>query len=266
MLTRLYQYKLGQREGLILQLDGGFGEIAPLPGFSRETLEEAREEVLHWMHTGENPLLPSVRWGLECAQRPLQSVHLPLCALGPKEGFAMLKLKLGHLSVPEAVAFVKKYQGKFRLRLDCNRKWTLEKALAFAEAFQAADFEYLEEPVQTFEELVQFSRETGFPVAVDESIHEDWMEIPTLKAVVVKPMVVGGIPEVPPQIDLVLSSAYESGLGLLHIANRATNGLPIGLDTVFSEDLLKHPIRHAQGFFSWNNSNPLIDMSKLCAL
>jgi O-succinylbenzoate synthase len=265
MLKRLYQYQFA-REGLILQWNGGFGEIAPLPGFSKETFEEARTEVLHWMRTGVDPKLPSVRWGIECAKRPLQSVRLPLCALGPKKGFTTAKLKLGHLPLHDAIAFVKQQMGQFHLRLDCNRAWTLAQALEFASHFKRSDFLYLEEPVQTVEELIRFSAITDFPIALDESIHCDWSQIPSLRAIVVKPMIVGGIPEIPPHLDLVLSSSYESGLGLLHIANRVDNSLPVGLDTLFHDDLLLSPPSASSGFFSWNSSTPLLNMSKLCAL
>ncbi len=261
MVIRLYQYKLPLtaqkwREGLILQCGESFGEIAPLPGWSRETLEEARAEMLHWIHTREVPAFPSVRWGIECARKVLQPVHLPLCALGPKEGFSTVKLKLGHLPLNEAISLVKQHIGQFRLRLDCNRSWNLAQAFAFARHFQPTDFEYLEEPVQTFEELVHFSQATHFPIAIDESIHCPWAEIPSLKAVVVKPTLLGGIPEIPHHLDLILSSSYESGLGLLHIANRAKNQLPVGLDTyqALQEDLLSTSIDCSSGFFSWTPS------------
>ncbi len=263
MVTQLYQYKLPSREGLILQIDEGFGEIAPLPGFSQETLAEAQGEVLSWIQSKTPPKLPSVRWGIECASHPLKSVHLPLSALGPKPGFNTVKLKLGHLTVNDAVKLVKNQDPKTRLRLDCNRAWTLEQAIEFTSHFKPTDFEYLEEPVK---ELAEFSKRTGFPVAVDESISCDWNQIPTLKAIVVKPMIVGHIPEVPPHLDLVLSSSYESGLGLLHIANRSRGSLPIGLDTVFQEDILFNKIQSAAGLMTWKYSNPIIDMTKLCAL
>ncbi len=262
---KLYQYTLGTREGLILQSDIGFGEIAPLPGFSRETLAEARRETIALLrHQKESPTLPSVRWGLACAQKKLRSVHLPLCALGPRPGFTTLKLKLGHLPLDEAIALTKKHL-PFRLRLDCNRAWTLDQALAFASHFKPTDFAYLEEPVRTFEELVRFSELTRFPIALDESIHCDWTELPSLKAIVVKPTIVGFIPTVPPHLDLILSSSYESGLGLLHIANCAPNSLPIGLDTyhALADDLLTTPIDCSSGYFSWNHSEPLINLSKL---
>ncbi len=86
-MVKLYEYNLHKR-GLILEIDSLFGEIAPLPGFSRETFEEALKETIEWIKTKKEPTLPSVRWGIECAQRPLKPVHLPLCSLGAKEGFS----------------------------------------------------------------------------------------------------------------------------------------------------------------------------------
>jgi len=270
MVKKLFRYKLPMkngknREGLIVQLDDGFGEIAPLPGFSKETLEEAQIEALEWAHTGKEPTLPSVRFGIASTKKPLQSVHLPLCSLGPRDGFTTTKIKLGHLPLSDAISLVKEHYRKANLRLDCNRAWSLEEALEFASHFKPDDFAYLEEPVRSFAELVAFSKATQFPIALDESIHGDWAQIPSLKAIVVKPTIVGYIPQIPPHLDLVLSSAYESGLGLLHIANLARSTLPIGLDTyrAMEDALLINPIECSSGTFSWQISNPLLNMSKL---
>lgn len=262
-MKRLYKYALKKREGLVLEWDEGFGEIAPLPHFSGEQLSEAEAEIVSWIRENKEPTLPSVRFGIASAQRPLESVKLPLCSLGPKAGFQTTKLKMKGLSLKEAVALVKEHLGK-TLRVDCNRAWSLDEALEFASHFQASDFEYLEEPVKSVEELIAFSKKTGFPIALDESIHTDWTQIPSLKAIVVKPTLVGFIPKVPPHLKLILSSSYESGLGLIHIANLAKNQLPIGLDTVFEDDILVNPIRSTDGFFEWKKSESILDFGKLC--
>lgn len=262
MVIHLYEYHL-HKKGLILQIGPHFGEISPLPHFSRETFEEAKQETLAWIDTQKEPTLPSVRWGISCAQKPLRSLHLPLCSLGPKPHFPTAKLKLGHLPLDEAIHFVKHHLGKHQLRLDCNRNWTLSQALTFARHFKPTDFLYLEEPVQTLEELIAFSKITQFPIALDESIHSDWSLIPTLKAIVVKPMIVGEIPSVPPHLDLILSSSHETGLGLLHIAMQAANHHPLGLDTYRSDDLLLQPIRCTEGFFSWEYTSPFLNFKKL---
>lgn len=272
-MVKLFRYKLplknGKvRKGLILQSGDRFGEIAPLPGFSKETLAEAQKEAIEWIENKTSPTLPSVRFGIASLEKELRPIHIPLCALGAKEGFSTVKLKLGHLPLTDAISLVKEHYRKFSLRLDCNRAWTLSQAIEFASHFKPTDFLYLEEPLKTFEELAIFSKKTHFPIALDESLHEDWSRIPSLKAIVVKPTLVGSIPQVDKHLDLILSSSYESGLGLLHIAHLSTNSLPIGLDTssAFVEDLLIDPIKSQSGYFSWKPTSPLIDMGKLCAL
>ncbi len=259
MVKKLFRYQLQNREGLILQCGDHFGEIAPLSGFSKETLAEAEAELKLWIDENRTPTLPSVCFGTWCAQRPLHSVRLPLCALGPKKGYPAMKLKLGHLPVLEAVDLVKRQSGI--LRIDCNRKWTLDEAIDFTTHFKLTDFAYMEEPT---EDLVEFSKRTGFPIAVDESIGKDWSKIPTLRAVVIKPTIVGRIPYIPKYLDLVLSSSYESGLGLLHIANLAQKDLPVGLDTVFENDLLTNPIQCSNGEFIWEKKEPILKFEKLC--
>lgn len=270
---KIYRYRLPLvsgpvrvREGLVVETEVGFGEIAPLPGRSRETLDDALLEL----RSGREPRLPSVRFGLACAQKPLCGVHLPLWALGPRAGFQTVKLKLGHLSVNESISLVRKHLGK-HLRLDCNRAWNLEEALFFAKHFKPTDFASLEEPVRTWPDLIRFSEETGFPIALDEQIGGDWAEIPTLKAIVVKPTLTGEIPKLPPHLQLILSSSYESGLGLLHIAriSQEIGGpQPVGIDTygALEQDLLISPIRCERGFFSWTPSAPLLDKAKLCPI
>lgn len=262
---KLYRYSL-IREGLVLENEGKWGEIAPLPSFSTESLDDAFSEVVRLWPNLSQASLPSVRFGWECAQRPFRSVHIPLAALNtPRLGFTTLKLKLGHLCVSEAVAQVQAHK-QWRLRLDFNRKWTFDQIIAFASHFKPTDFEYLEEPLSSFEELVTFSHQTSFPIALDESFNWDWSAIPSLTTIVVKPTIVGSVPSVPPHLKLVLSSAYETGIGLLHIAQLGSSDYPIGLDTVQSDDLLTHPIDCSNGYFSWQSNENPIDRSKLCPI
>jgi O-succinylbenzoate synthase len=254
------------REGLVLQTDVGWGEIAPLPGVSRETFDDALAEVKLLWPDMSRATLPSVRFGYASAQKPLSSFRKPFGAfLTPHSGCTTLKLKLGHLSIPEAISLVKQYKDTYRLRLDGNRMWSLEQALAFARAFKPTDFEYLEEPLATYEEMAHFVNETGFPLAVEDPA---WIDLPSLKAVVVKPTVWGHLPKLPPHLQLILSPSYESGLGLIHIALLSQNSLPVGLDTyrMLKDDILTHPIRAADGHFSWDPTNPPINMEKLCPI
>lgn len=273
MVARLYHYRFPHREGLILNYNDGWGEIAPLPSFSKETFSEAKEEILSCLPflDSAQPTLASVQFGLSCAKTPfsLSPLKVPICAFqSPQRGNSHLKLKLGSLPLDEALSLTRKYYRKYRLRLDCNRKWSLQEALYFASHFSVDDFDYLEEPVQTLSELIRFSQITRFPVAVDESAQEAALcEIPTLKAVVVKPTLLGSIPHFPHPI--VLSSSYESSLGHLLIAKRAaSNTLPLGLGTctLCCDEILEPPLRLSNGYLHWSPSKNPINLSKLCLI
>lgn len=271
-MKKLYQYKIPSphcttREGLILQIDTGWGEIAPLPGFSKETLVEAKKEILSFLHKNIKPTLPSVRFGLSCASKPFDTspLKVPLCAFKKlRPDCTSLKLKLKNIPVKEAISLVKSYIGKVHLRIDCNRSWTLEEALLFASHFSPSDFEYLEEPVRSFSDLCRFSHLTKFPIAVDESLREQsCFHIPTLKSAIVKPMLMGEIPELP--IPVVLSSSYESSLGILQIARFASPHIAHGLDT-FTTDFLQPPLQVKNGCLTWEGSANPIDVEKLCLI
>lgn len=224
-MIKVHEYRLPLkngtwRQGLILQNGDCFGDVAPLPGFSQETFAEAKEETLRVIETGEPPKLPSVRFAFRCASVPFPSaLQVSVAALNEaKPGFRAVKLKVGDLTIEEAIDLVKRTTCS-EIRLDFNRKWSLEKLLRFADHFLPTDFAYLEEPTQNWSDLLTFSKQTQMPIAVDESIPDiPYWEIPTLKAVIVKPTILGEVPYIPPNTALIFSSAYESGVGLLHIA------------------------------------------------
>lgn len=257
-MKRLYKYTKANREGLLLQVDDEWGEIAPLPGWSKESLGQAQNEILQVLFENKQPTLPSVIFGLSTSA--LTPIRIPLCALHrPHDGCTTLKLKLGHLTVDDAIACVKQYVGKYRLRIDCNRKWTLLQALCFAKHFLPSDFEYWEEPV---DDLIQFSKMTNFPIALDETLREN-IDIPTAKFAVIKPTLTGVIPNI--SLPIVLSSSYESSIGILQIARLGNPKLAHGLDT-FTPDYLNPPITVENGYLTWFPSKNPIDTSKLCLI
>lgn len=270
MAKKLYRYRIempryGQREGLILQINDGWGEIAPLPGWSQETLEEAEKEAINVLFDKTIPKSPSVKFGFFCANLPWDTspLNVPLCSLNnPRPGCFHLKLKIKKLNPKEAVSFVKKYLGSYQLRLDCNRGWNLTEALEFASYFSPSDFEYLEEPVKSYRDLIEFSKLTHFPIAVDESLREGHcMDIPTLKAAIVKPTLMGEIPNI--NCPVVLSSSYESSLGILQIARFASTNMAQGLDT-FTDDVLDPSLQVVEGALIWKGDKPSIRLSHLC--
>lgn len=221
----LYHYSRpfkGQiREGFLLRLKTekkeGWGEIAPLPGFSHESLEEALEDFLTATYS-----LPSVQFGYLAAllhlsdQAPMRSIPIKI------------KTKVGHLTLQEALQTVKPTS---QMRVDFNRKWTLEEALTFAKHFP--DTEYFEEPLLPGENAKAFP----YPVALDESLREKELPpYPNIVAHIIKPTMHGfPLPKVQKGVDFILSSSYETELGIYQIA-KLTRYLniplkPMGLGT-----------------------------------
>ncbi len=252
-----------KRTGLIIQLtteDGktSQGEIAPLAGWSSETLSEAEQQLREkksalvqtdWFLENYSDhlkdYLPSCHFGLESAllqlldPLPRGSVEISALFMGSyeeilkqatlreKEGFRVAKLKISSLELRDAKKLIRLLQHRFRLRIDVNSAFETEDALRFFSDFSADSFEYVEDPLKHVEDLPFFSH----PLAVDESFRKkisllDLAKIPHLKALVYKPTLQGGLGFCRPIHDwtqkqgiaLVLSSSFESPRGLQGIA------------------------------------------------
>lgn len=261
----LRNQRLKSREGLVIRLceagSEGWGEVAPLPGFSLESLAEAGRQTLDWVDdwlAGNNPdwpSAPSVAFGLSCAQAELTGVlplaaeyrAAPLCTGDPDELFAMLqalpgdkvaKVKVGLYEAVRdgmVVNLLLEAIGDLRLRLDANRGWTPLKARQFAKYVNPefrSRIAFIEEPCQTREQSREFARESGIAIAWDESLREadfTFEAEPHLAAVVIKPTLTGSLERVQQQVaqaraaglEAVISSSIESSLGLTQLARIA---------------------------------------------
>lgn len=160
-----------------------------------------------------------------------------------EEGYTSAKLKVGHLDFKQAEQLIDALKNLFRLRIDVNRAWSTADSLRFFSKYPLDAFDYVEEPFQNPCGLAQFPH----PLAVDESFPQDLSlkqldELPTLKALIYKPTIQGGLLGCFPlqewlvnrKISLVLSSSFESPLGLAHIASmahRLSLSAPIGIGT-----------------------------------
>lgn len=277
------------RQGFFLSLIDeagleGWGEVAPLPQRSSETwkdcakqLNEKRQKILEidWEFSSfldrikDLLLFPSVIFGLESA---LLSLLAPLsdhcisasallmgspqeireqAILRHREGWTSAKLKVSHLNFKEAKSLIMELKNKFYLRLDVNRAWKTGDSLKFFEQFPLNTFDYVEEPFQDPQDLALFPH----PLAVDESFPkdlslEDLSLLPTLKALIYKPTIQGGLSgcldlhewTTRKGIQLILSSSFETDLGLAHIASlahRLSLRTPIGIGTFY---FLQSPI------------------------
>ncbi|MEM6325779.1 MAG: o-succinylbenzoate synthase [Bacteroidota bacterium] len=310
--------ELTEREGVLLRLQAesgetGWGDCAPLPGFSRETLGQATDTLRTLAESlGEHSLdprlfvdpsgpvaraldasvpPPSVRYALDLALfslgadvhgrslahalHPDPAVALPLAGLlqGTRKtvladakrmgraAYRAVKLKVGRGDIKDEVKLVRDVRAAIgagtELRLDANRAWTMEQAKAFANGVRGAGVTFIEEPLQDPTQLPQLWMDTGLPIALDETV-----QIPEgeafvrgwVSAVVLKPSLVGGFRKTLQLAALarsvgarpILSSAYESGIGLrgLVALAAATDAEPAGLDTAraLQTDVLAEPL------------------------
>jgi len=228
-----------------------------------------------------NHLAPSARFGFELAlwnlyaasrgrslaelivPRPAARVPVNALVSGPPDavleeasrarsaGYVAVKLKVGGRAVEEDAGLVRALSEELGdavgLRLDANRAWSLEEAERFVRGAAGLRFEYVEEPLADPAQLPDLVRETGVPVALDESLAgmrpgalEDHAYA---RAVVLKPTLVGGVSRtlrIANRASLlgmepVISSAYETGVATAALVALAAGvggeEIPAGLDT-----------------------------------
>ncbi|MEJ2763283.1 o-succinylbenzoate synthase [Photobacterium sp. MCCC 1A19761] len=241
----LRSQRLATREGWVVELrDGdrvGYGEIAPLPEFSAESLTEAGEQaqalLAQWQADGSWELsgaFPSVAFGLSMAlleltgDLPAEGNYqvAPLCSGDPDElverlsqhsGQPVAKMKVGMYEAVRdgmiANMFIEAIPG-IRLRLDANRQWTPLKARQFAKYVapqHRAGIAFLEEPCRTPAESLAFAEVTGIAIAWDETVRDPGFTVkaePGVVAIVIKPTLVGSVQRC---LELV-AAAREAGL------------------------------------------------------
>lgn len=275
-----------ERRGVLLSLEGvdgrrGWGEAAPLPGFSDETTEEASEELSRlaaslpgteiptWEDEpnagGPETHMPSVQFALDSARLELaaqfegrsvaevlgsssQVVRLnalitddvrnvePAVEKCRAAGFEAVKMKVGRRSIAEDVTRVRTARrvlsNAVSLRLDANRAWTFEQAVAFVDGVRDVQLTYIEEPLRNPDRLSELVETTGVPVALDETTREmdqDALDGASIAAVVLKPTLLGGVRTVcrwarqacAENVVPVMSASYESGVGVRMLVSLA---------------------------------------------
>ena len=200
-------------------------------------------------------------------------------------GFKAIKIKVGRLSVQDDIERVKLARkilaDDISLRLDANRSWEWEEAFEFAQAVSNCKIEFCEEPLRGFQKLEELHLQTGIPLALDETLwtnpNPDALPKNGIKALIIKPGIIGGWDGTKFWVDyakkknmqVVLSSSLESGLGLNWIASMAANllrqHLPTGLDTAkwFERDLIDPPFTLTNGSYVFPDSWPRAKVKNL---
>jgi len=179
-----------------------------------------------------------------------------------RKGFTSLKLKVGkdvEEEISKIQAIGRMIEGKAVLHLDANQSWDVKQAIYLGETIGLSTVDYIEEPFKNTEDIPEFFMKTTIPVALDESLQsikiEQIKSIEGAELLILKPTVLGGVEKTVQWIrrakqygiSAVLSSAYESSIGILVLANLAaisSRCQSAGLDTLkwFREDVLTKQI------------------------
>ena len=223
------------RDGLLVCFrsgnDEGWGEIAPLPGFSQESFSEAQSQAItlakllpdtstESLVIGVSNLCPSVRFGFELAQSNLNALvrnrstpeppPVACCRLlsrqnleNPKamatlHGYQAVKIKVGRQELDEDLEFVYSVCSEnpdIDVRIDANRAWTLQTAKAFLDATRHLALDYIEEPLKDKTDLAAFARASHVPLALDETLREPEAEryCKLADVYILKPTLSGGM-------------------------------------------------------------------------
>lgn len=192
-----------------------------------------------------------------------------LSAIKNFKNYSKIKVKVGSRSPKEFLNTLDKLmpsiQDNQKLRLDINRQWNLKESVYFCHHFPKDYCDYIEEPLNNPFEYLSLSEHVSHPIAFDESIFDVPLEfllsLPTKKALVIKPTLMGSLKEIKLLLEktikhnmyLILSSSFESGLGHLMIAHlNEFLGLKhsIGLDTYrfIEKDLMLDQLILEDGF------------------
>ena len=264
-------------EGLIPQefpdeLDGLFRQIdlCPLISEARFGLETAlysaiarklRKPLSYFW--GESPSSAIMVNGLLQEEEYLEQAVNDLL----RKGFQSIKVKAGGVvkkDVARVQAVLKLLNNRARIHVDVNQRWNYDAALYFASAIDSKQIEYIEEPFKDIEKASDFFHKTGIAVALDESlITQEGKAVKMREGVrvwVLKPTLLGGIRKALAMADeagkrgiqIVVSSAFESGIGLFsltHLAAAINGNCRAGIDTLkyFEKDLLRAPFVIQEG-------------------
>ncbi|RPI01091.1 MAG: o-succinylbenzoate synthase [Calditrichaeota bacterium] len=186
------------------------------------------------------------------------------------EGYKTIKLKVGRRSPTIESDMIRSVRqnisSDITLRLDANRQWSLSEAIEFSRLVGPEQIEYIEEPLRSPLELPDFVKQTGMPIALDESLISGPPQPAELviAAYILKPGILGGVATIMAFSHLarrkkilpVLSSPFHTAVGLqmtLFLAlDMAVGETAMGLDTFnnLAEDFVSEPLAAEQGFLN----------------
>ena len=256
--------KINFRKGLILQLQDNrgrlnFGEIAPLPGFSHESLQQAKAQIISLLNNGvenlraKESLYPSVNFALDMALH-----HIPLTEKAGKPDTVpllqgdndtvikqyltlhkppLIKLKVARQEVQyDALLFkqLSRLNPRLMIRCDANQAWSAAQAGCFFSDIDKQRLDYIEEPTDSHQVNLQLAEKYQIALALDETLQDrdfSYQHEACIKALVLKPTLIGSLKRIQNFIDIAaqqqlqvhISSSFESIVGLQQLSYLANN-------------------------------------------
>lgn len=224
------------REGMLIEGPSGWGEFAPFHDYDDEAagrwLAAALEAAFGTWPSGArtsiscNAIIPAVT--------PEVARVLAAQAAG-RDGCSTIKVKVtGDLATDEArVAAIRDAldaslgAGVGLIRIDANGCWSREAALEAITVLSRYGLEYVEQPVESRDDLRAVHAAVDVPIAVDESIRTDRALTPAslrdlveiADVAIIKPAPVGGVSagvRIAEAVGLpvVISSSMDSSIGM----------------------------------------------------
>lgn len=214
------------REVALIDGPAGWGEFGAF-------LEYEPPEAVHWLASGiesaygARPSVLRTRIPVNATVPAVSADRVPaLLARFPGSGTAKVKVAEPGQTLGDDVARVNAVRAVIpAVRVDANGGWTVEEAVAAAQALTAdGPLEYLEQPCRTVVELAEVRRRVAVPVAADESIRKADDPLAVVRAgaadiAVLKVAPLGGVKsvlDIAARIDVpvVISSALDSAVGI----------------------------------------------------
>lgn len=276
-----------ERKGVLIERQGKWVEASPLPGFSKESIDD----VIAAMR-GQQVPPPSLQFALSVLEeRAIERAAVPWNYLLVGDHDRVMtgverclearcqaaKLKVGRGDLQTEIELVRavrdRLPGEVRLRLDANQAWTMDEATRFIEALEDVDLDYVEEPLKDSRQLEDLFSRTGIRYALDETLTHDvqidaW---PNAAALICKPTILGGRAAVERLSvtgkPITFTAAFETGVGIARIVQLAAEFSPnsaAGLDTLdwLEDDLLLTTPEKRAGMMIFLGE-PVVDSSKL---
>jgi L-alanine-DL-glutamate epimerase-like enolase superfamily enzyme len=254
----------------------GVGEAGSLPGFDDLTDQEALAaalDVATWDLMGKREGRPVAAL---LAAEPLASVPVNAlvgaedragaarqAAAAAAEGFRCVKVKVGVGDDAGRLAAVRAAVGPaVAIRIDANRAWSAEEAIAQLRALAPVGVELCEEPAAGVEALRAVRSATEVPVAMDETSWEaDALASGAADAICLRVGAHGGITGVVRAAavareagsDVYVASTFDGPIGIaaaLHAAAGLRVGRPCGLATLRLMEGVEDPFPLRDGAFA----------------